>query len=419
MAEQLETSSGAPKTFREALINKRMVACIFTGFSSGLPLFLVFQMVPAWLRDSGLDLKTIGLFSLLSITYTFKFLWAPFMDRYTFPFLGRRRGWMLVTQIPLLILMMTFGLFSPTEDIRAIMVIVALTAFFSGSQDIVLDAYRREILPDDELGAGNSIFTSAYRAASFVPGALGLILAGLVSWPFAHLVVGSFMIVGIITTFFIPESSKGAAPATLAKAVVEPFKEFFSRDGSWHTGLLILLFIILYKFGDNMATALETPFYLDMGFSLVEIGSVAKLAKFWSAIAGALIAGVLMIKLGINRCLWIFGFVQIGSIFGYYLLAEAGNNMTMLIVAVSFEYLGVGLGGVAIISFMARSTSKMYTATQLALLTSIAAIPRTLATASTGFIVDSVGWSQFFLICMLLAIPGMLLLFKVAPWNQK
>jgi PAT family beta-lactamase induction signal transducer AmpG len=420
MAEQIEPSAQAPKTIKEALLNKRMLICIFTGFSSGLPLYLVYQLVPAWLRNLGLDLSTIGLFGLLSITYTLKFLWSPLMDRYTFPFLGRRRGWMLVTQVPLVFLMAILGLFSPTEDLAIIMVIVALLAFFSGSQDIVLDAYRRELLPDDELGAGNSFFINAYKLSSLVPGSLALILADIVPWSIVHMVVAAFMLVGIVTTFFIPEENRVEnTPATLAKAVVEPFKEFFSRNGSWKSGFVILLFIFFYKLGDNMATALETPFYLDMGFSNTEIGTVAKVSKLWAAVVGTLIGGILMVRLGINRCLWLFGFVQVGSIFGYYLLAEAGYSITMLILAVSLEYLGVGLGSVALLAFMARATAKQFSATQFALLSSLAATPRTFATATSGFVIEDVGYSQFFLICMLLAIPGMLLLFKVAPWNQK
>jgi PAT family beta-lactamase induction signal transducer AmpG len=419
MSEQIEASTQAPKTFKEAILNKRMLICIFTGFSSGLPLYLVYQLVPAWLRSFDLDLSTIGLFGLLSLTYTFKFLWAPFMDRYTFPFLGRRRGWMLVTQVPLLLLMAVFGMFSPTEDLEIIMVIVALLAFFSGSQDIVLDAYRRELLPDDELGIGSSFFTSAYRFSSFVPGSLALILSGLVPWSVVHMVVASFMLVGIITTFFIQEEEIENTPSTIRDAVIDPFKEFFTRGDSWKSGLLILLFIFCYKLGDNMATALETPFFMDMGFDLIEIGSIAKFSKFGAVIVGTFIGGILMIKLGINKCLWLFGLVQISSIFGYYLLAEAGHSFPMLFLATSLEYLGVGLGGVALIAFMARSTSKQFTATQLALLTSLAAIPRVFSTATSGFIIEAVGYSQFFLICILLAIPGMLLLFKVAPWNQK
>ncbi|RKZ99321.1 MAG: AmpG family muropeptide MFS transporter, partial [Gammaproteobacteria bacterium] len=249
-------------------------------------------------------------------------------------------------------------------------------------------------------------------------GSLALIMADLVPWSVVHLVVAAFMIIGLITTFFIPETEQPEkTPSTMKQAIVEPFREFFSRDDGWKSAVSILLFMIFYKLGDNMATALETPFFLDMGFSNTEIGTVAKLSKLWAAVAGTIAGGILMIKLGINRSLWIFGLFQVLSIFGYYLLAEAGHNMLMLFVAVSMEYIGVGLGTVALLAFMARATSKQFTATQFALLSSLVAIPRTFANASTGYLIESVGYSQFFLLCMLLAIPGMLMLYKVAPWS--
>lgn len=413
------SSTGSKKTMIEALLNRRMLICLFTGFSSGLPLYLLIQLVPAWFRNEGLDLATIGLFNLVLFPYTWKFLWAPLMDRFTFPFLGRRRGWMLVTQVPLIGLMALLGTFSPAENLTPVMITVAFIAFFSASQDIVLDAYRRELLPDDELGAGSSFFTNAYKLSSLVPGSLALILADIVPWSIVHLVVASFMIIGLITTFFVPEGeAPESVPTSLKQAVVEPFKEFFARGDGAKGAISILLFMVFYKLGDNMATALETPFFLDMGFSNTEIGTVAKLSKLWAAVAGTIAGGILMIKLGINRSLWVFGFVQMGSIFGYYLLAEAGHSIPMLFVAVSLEYIGVGLGTVALLAFMARATSKQFTATQFALLSSIVSIPRTFANSSTGYLIESVGYSQFFLLCMLLAIPGMLMLSKVAPWNN-
>ena len=419
MEQQNQEANQPPKTIRQALLNRRMLVCISTGFASGLPLYLLYQLVPAWLRNEGIDLTTIGLFNLLFFTYTLKFLWSPLMDRFTFPFLGRRRGWMLVTQLPLVILMAILGNFSPTNDLMIVMVIVALIAFFSASQDIVLDAYRRELLPDEELGVGNSFFTNAYKLSSLVPGSLALILSDHVPWNVVHLVVAAFMVIGLVSTFFIPEADASkSAPKSMKQAIVEPFREFFSRDDGWKSALSILLFMILYKLGDNMATALETPFFLDMGFSNTEIGTVAKLSKLWAAVAGTIVGGILMIKLGINRSLWVFGFFQVLSIFGYYLLAETGHNLVMLFIAVSLEYIGVGLGTVALLAFMARATSKRFTATQFALLSSLVAIPRTFANASTGYLIESFGYSQFFLLCMALAVPGMFMLFKVAPWND-
>jgi PAT family beta-lactamase induction signal transducer AmpG len=246
-----------------------------------------------------------------------------------------------------------------------------------------------------------------------------MILAGFFPWSLAHLSIAVFMLVGLVTTLMIKESSKpGEEPQTLKSAVVEPFKEFFQRTG-WQDALWILLFIILYKLGDSMATALETPFFMDMGFSTVEIGSIAKISKTIGATVGTVLGGLAMIKLGINRSLWIFGFFQIASILGYVLLSIVGYNHLVLAIASGVEYLGVGLGSVALLAFMAKSTNKRFTATQLALLSSIAVIPRTFVSAATGFIIESVGYTQFFIICFVCAIPGMLMLFKIAPWNAK
>jgi PAT family beta-lactamase induction signal transducer AmpG len=272
-------------------------------------------------------------------------------------------------------------------------------------------------LSDNELGAGTSYYTQAYRIASFVPGSLGLIMVGYFPWSVTHLVIASFMSIGIVTTLLMREtSSVNEVPSTLKSAVIEPFKEFFSRSG-WRDAVWILLFILFYKIGDSMATALETPFFLDMGFSTVQIGSIAKIAKTIGATLGTIIGGIAMIKFGVNRSLWVFGCFQIISILGYTVLSIVGNNLLVLGLAAGFEYFGVGLGSVALIAFMAKSTSSHFTATQFALFSSLAAVPRTFVSAGTGFIIESVGYTQFFIICFLCAIPGMLMLIKIAPWN--
>ena len=407
------------KTLRQALLNKRMLICICTGFSSGLPLYLLIQFVPAWLRSADIDLSTIGLINLVLFPYTWKFIWSPVMDRFVVPFLGRRRGWMFITQIALILLMSLLSFYDPATEIRHIIVIVAAIAFFSASQDIVIDAYRRELLPDDELGAGNGFYAQAYRISSFVPGSLAMILAGFYPWSVAHMSIAVFMLVGLVTTLMIDETSKaGDEPKTLRSAVVEPFVEFFQRQG-WQQAVLILLFIMFYKLGDSMATALETPFFLDMGFSTVEIGSIAKIAKTIGATAGTILGGIIMVKLGINRSLWIFGVFQLISILGYVMLSMVGYNHLVLAVASGFEYFGVGLGSVALIAFMAKSTNRHFTATQFALFSSIASVPRTFVSAGTGYIIESIGYTQFFMLCFLCALPGMAMLLKIAPWNTK
>ena len=410
-----------------------------------MPLYVVFQLIPAWLRVEGVGLAEIGFFTLVQLPYTWKFIWSPIMDRYTLPFLGRRRGWMLVTQIAVMLSIASLGFMNPALSIWVVAYLAAALAFFSASQDIVLDAYRRELLPDLELGLGNTIHVQAYRLSGLVPGALALILADHMPWTSVFIVVALFMFVGITLTLVIAEpKTQPSAPRTIADAVVKPFLEFFNRKGVV-AGLLVLSFMFLYKLGDRMATALQTPFFVDVGFSLTSIGAVAKTSSLVAAIVGGFAGGVIMIKLGINRALWLFGVVQIVSILGFGFLSklaffiegeilqrsEFPNFLTLrydtgidprmlwaLGVVVAFEYLGVGLGTAAFVAFMARETNPAFAATQFALFSALTAVPRTLAGATTGVIVESVGWTNLFLICTAIAIPGMLLLFKVAPWNE-
>lgn len=402
----------------DAVLNRRTLICIFTGFSSGMPLYVLFQLLPAYLRAEGVGLKEIGLFALVTFPYTWKFMWAPLMDRYIPPFLGRRRGWMLLMQLALLGSIACLGLFDPGMSIMTIAYLATAVALFSASQDIVLDAYRRELLPEQELGWGNSVHVQAYRISGIVPGALGLILADMMPWSTVFMIVAGFMIVGVLMTLIVKEPiTAPRAPKTLKEAVVEPFNEFITRLG-WAGALQILSFMFLYKLGDNMATALSTPFYIDMGFSLTEIGVIAKASALWASVVGGILGGLWMIKLGINRALWIFGVVQVVTILGFALLAEIGPDKLVLAVVISFEYLGVGLGTAAFTAFIARTTSITFAATQFALFTALAALPRTFVNALTGYIVDAVGWNMFFYLCALLAIPGMVLLLKVAPWSE-
>jgi len=401
---------------KKTVFNQRMLICVFTGFSSGLPLYILISLLPAWLRSEGVDLKAIGLFSLISLPFTWKFIWAPLFDRYSLP-MGRRRGWLIVTQIALLLSIPTFGFLHAKFDIWTIAYLATVVAFFSASQDIVLDAYRREILPDIELGLGNVIHVNAYKIAGLVPGSLALILADHLPWHTVFIITALFMLPGIVMTLLVKEPAlKLGAPKTLKQAVVEPFHEFISRNGL-KTALLILAFIFLYKLGDSMAVALATPFYLDMGFSKTEIGIIAKNAGLWSSVAGGILGGIWMIKLGINRALWVFGAVQMVAILGFAWLALAGDNLLVLALVIGFEAFGVGLGTAAFVAYIAQTTHPLYTATQFALFTSLAAVPRTVANAGTGFMVEHLGWFNFYMLCFLLAIPGMLLLFKIAPWS--
>ncbi len=400
----------------QSLASKKMLICIFTGFSSGLPLYILVSLLPAWLRSEGVNLKAIGLFALINLPFTWKFLWAPLFDRFTPP-LGRRRGWLIISQSLLLVSIPIFGAFNPTLDIWTIAYLATVVAFFSASQDIVLDAYRRELLIDNELGLGNAVHVNAYKIAGLIPGSLSLILADHMAWSGVFMITALFMLPGILMTLFVKEPAlKAGAPRTLRAAVVEPFKEFIGRNGL-QSALLILAFIFLYKLGDSMATALATPFYLDMGFSKTEIGLIAKNAGLWPSVIGGLLGGVWMFKLGINRALWLFGAVQMLAILGFAWLATVGHSLLWLAVVIGVEALGVGLGTAAFVAYIAQTTHPLYTATQFALFTSLAAVPRTFANAATGYMVENLGWFKFFILCFVLAIPGMLMLIKVAPWH--
>jgi len=408
-------------TIKEAIFNRRMLICIFTGFASGMPLYLLISLVPAWLRTEGVGLKEIGFFALVGLPYTWKFLWSPLLDRYQLSLFsfrpGLRRSWMLGTQLALLAAIAALGFFDPSSQLWPIAWLCLLIAFLSATQDIVLDAYRRQLLSDEELGMGSSIHVNAYRIAGLVPGSLSLILADILPWQTVFIATSAFMLTGIGLTLSIREPAQAARhPTSLRSAVIDPFNEFFSRQGI-KQACLILLFMLLYKLGDSMATALATPFYLDLGFTKTQIGLVAKNAALWPMIVGGILGGILMIRIGINRALWLFGLVQIISILGFAILARVGEGVWLLALAISFEYLGVGLGTAAFVAFIARSTHPAFAATQFALFTAFTAVPRTVASSATGIIVEGMGWENFFYLCTALAIPGMLLLLKVAPWN--
>jgi PAT family beta-lactamase induction signal transducer AmpG len=441
-----------------AFLNARMLICIFLGFTSGLPLFTLVYLVQAWLRSEGVNLKEIGLFALIQFPYTWKFIWAPLMDRFV-PRLpgwrpGRRRGWMLVTQILVAGAIASLGIVSPRDSIWTVAALTALVAFFGASQDIVIDAYRRELLHDTEQGLGNAVHVNAYKIAALVPGSLALILSDHLPWATVFAFTAAFMLPGMIMTLVVREPEvHGAPPKNLRAAVVEPFREFILRDG-WLGALFVLGFIFLYKLGDVMATTLSTSFFLDIGFSRTEIGVIAKTTAFGASLAGGIIGGIWLMKIGIGRGLWIFGFLQMVSTLGFawltqfgpgatglaptyhiataisqhatQLLAALGSSWTVqldpklfaLAIVYGFETFATGLTLAAFTAYIASTTDPRYTATQFALFTSLASVPRTLASAASGYVVAQFGWFHYFIACTLLAVPGMLLLFRIAPWRR-
>ena len=405
-------------TYWQVLASRRMLICAGLGFASGLPLFLLIQLVPAWLRLEGVSLTAIGFFTAIQYPYSLKFLWAPALERYSIPWLGRRRGWMLLTQVLLFLSISSLGLWQPADALLSITLIAIAVAVFSATQDIVIDAYRRELLKtDEELALGNAVFVQVYRLSGLVAGSLGMILAGFMDWELIFPIMAAFVAVGIVLTLVIREAETDPVlPASLKAAITEPFREFFGRRGV-RSALAVLAFMFFYKLGDNMATVLATPFYIDLGFTTTQIGLIAKNAALWPSIVGGIVGGLVIVKIGINRGLWVFGLVQLATIFGFVWLSKSGAEPWVLAVVIGAEYLGVGLGTAASVAFIARETAKTAVATQFALFTALAALPRVMASSVSGLIVDSIGWTDFFYLCAILALPGMLLLHWVAPFR--
>jgi len=388
-----------------------MLVALIMGFACGLPLLLTITVLQAWMKEQGVDLTVIGMMALVGLPYTLKFLWAPFLDRFTLPFLGRRKGWLLIAQIALLLAIAGLGLTQPGKDPWMVAFVAFLVTFFSASQDIVVDAYRREDLADEELGLGSSLYINGYRVGMLLASGGGLILADHIPFSLVYVIMAACMLPGILTTFLAREPALVAGtPQTIKEAVFAPLEDYFSRNGA----LYILAFILLYKIGDTMASAMTIPFYLDMGFSKTEIGTVVKLFGFWATIAGSLIGGTIMLRMGVIRSLWYFGFLQAVSTAGFAVLAHIGHSVPVLSAVIAFENLSSGMGTAAYVAFMASITNKRFTATQYALLSSLMGVPRVLAAAPTGFLAKSIGWEAFFIACTLIAIPGMILLLKVA-----
>jgi len=390
-----------------------MLVALLMGFSSGLPLLLTGSVLQAWMTDEGVDLGTIGLFALVGLPYTLKFLWAPLTDRYCLPFFGRRRGWLISIQLALALSIAGLGWTQPAQTPFTVAVVAWLLTFFSASQDIVIDAYRREALADNELGLGSALYVNGYRIGMLLASGGGLIMADFIGFSLVYQLMALTMLVGILTTLFAPEPDMPAgSPTTLQDAVVQPFVDYFRR----HHALLILLFILLYKVGDTMASHMTIPFYLDIGFSKTEIGAVVKLFGFWATIIGSIIGGVVILRSGIYRALWGFGILQALSTAGFAVLAQVGYSLPWLAGVIAFENLSAGMGTAAFVAFMASLTNRQFTATQYALLSSLMGIPRVIVAAPTGYFADWMGWSVFFTLCALVAIPGLMLLTRFRGW---
>lgn len=393
------------------LLTPRMLVALMMGFACGLPLLLTGSVLQAWMREEGIDLKLIGLYTLVGLPYTCKFLWAPLFDRYIPPFLGRRRGWLLMTQIALAVALIGLGYSDPAQSPWLVALMAALVTFFSASQDIVADAYRREDLQDAELGAGSSLYISGYRLGMLLAGGGGLILADHLPFSQVYLLMAALMGIGALTTLLSREPPLvQGAPENFQESVVEPFLDYFRHDKA----LIILLFILLYKIGDQMASTMTMPFYLDLGFSKTEVGAVVKLFGTWAVILGGVAGAAIMLRIGTIGGLWCFGVLQALSTAGFAFLALVGHSIPWLAGVIAFENLSGGMGTAAYTAYMASLTNKRFTATQYALLTSVMGVPRVIASAPTGWMAEIMGWPLFFLVCTGLALPGLALLAVVA-----
>lgn len=408
------TPTQSPKL--KAVLSWRMLVQFFFGISSGLPLLLIGSTLQAWMTEEKIDLKTIGLFSLVGIPYTFKFLWAPFMDRFVPPFLGRRRGWILTTQVLLAGAVAVLSLLSPDRSTTAMALGAVVIAFLSASQDIVLDAYRREVLTNEELGLGSSFFVNGYRIGMLISGAFALMLADHVSWHVVYLILACTFLLATAITFLAPNPDGSIVPPrSMKEAVIDPLIEYFRRKGA----IEVLLFILLYKIGDAMAANLTTPLYLDLGFTKTEIGAIVKTFGLGATLLGGFVGGVLMLRWSMKRSLVVFGVLQALSTLGFAGLAYLGRNVAGLTGVIAFENLTSGMGTSAFVAFMASLTNKRFTAWQYALLTSLMGVPRVIIAAPTGYIQASVGWVNFFVICALAAIPGLVLATtRFSKWQE-
>jgi len=394
-----------------------MLAQFFFGFSSGLPLLLISgSTLQAWMTDASVDLKVIGVFSLVGLPYNLKFIWAPFLDRFAPPFLDRRRGWILLMQLAMAASLFFLSSVDPKGSTMFLAVMTVICAFFSSTHDIAVDAYRRDVLSDEEIGLGSSLYTSGYRVGMIIASSVALIMADHLPWDQVYKIMALIMAVQIVFTIFAPRVEPvPGAPQNFKDAVVLPFKEFFSIKDAW----IILAFILLYKIGDNMASNMTMPLYLGMGYTKTEVGSIVKLFGIWATILGGFAGGFILLKISLSRCLWIFGLLQAVSTLGFAFLAAADKSNGLLTAVISFENLTAGMGTAAFMALMAKITDKRFTATQYALLTALSAVPRTIISSPTGYMMEHMGAVGFFVFCAVVAIPGMLLLFKFAPWSAR
>jgi PAT family beta-lactamase induction signal transducer AmpG len=401
-----------------AMRSRRTATVVLQSFASGLPLGLVWVAIPDWMRDIGVDIRVVGLITLAQAPWTFKVLWAPLMDRYVPPFWGRRRGWMAVTQVALLALgLMMAGVGQRPDAIWVVGALSMAIAMAAASQDIAIDAYAVEVLRKDEQGAAAGARAAMYRAAYSVAGAVAISMAARLGWPAVNVFLALLYVPMLVLTWKSPEPDvQPAPPKTLSEAVWQPFLSFITRPQA----IEILAFVVLYKLSDQLTQSLTRPFLIDMGYSAdqrgIALGTITLIATFGGAIFGSWLTTLV----GLGHSLWIFGFLQLFSNFGYYVLSILGRPIGLALYgAAGFELLASGMGTGAFSVLLLRLTEKRFSATQYALFSSLFALPRVAAGPITGFAVNAIGWSNFFLATLVIGIPGLLMLHRFAPFGMR
>lgn len=395
--------------------SRRILVLCLLGFASGLPLFLTGSTLKAWMTDEGLSLGTIGLFSFVTLPYSLKVLWAPFLDRYALPSLGRRRGWMLAMQGAMAVALLLLARTQPHIDLSRVVILALAVAVGSATFDIAVDAWRAEALEQKQLGLGNSIHIAAYRVAMLVSGGLAMILAQVYSWRTTYLLMAVLTGLGMLGTWLATNTDGVArAPRTLQEAITGPLADLLRRRGIGY----LLGFAIFYKLGDWLAESMTMPFLLrGMGFTKLQIGTVQKTTAMVAIILGGLLGGWMLTRMSLRKALWICGFVQAGSILGFWAISLLGRHLPLLVAANSLENLAYGMGGSAFAALLMGSCNLKYTGTQYALFSALMALPRTLFAGGTGFLADRVGWTLYFPLCAAAAIPGLLLLLLYDRWG--
>ncbi|OYZ21696.1 MAG: hypothetical protein B7Y39_08835 [Bdellovibrio sp. 28-41-41] len=402
--------------FLALIFTKKMLITFLLGFSSGLPLQLTGATLKFWLSEANVDITTIGYFGWVGMAYSLKFIWAPLADRYSFFGMGRRRSWMVLSQVAIAIGLIIVGVLDPKESLALVAAVSVWIAFFSATQDIAYDAFRREYLDDKELGFGSSMNMYGYRIGMLISSGVALGMAAYMSWTHVYWIMALLMGVGIVTTLYSKESKNvDYKSKTLRESVIEPFKEFIQRNGA----ILILFFVFFFKLGDALSGSMLSPFYKEMGYQKEDIALIAKTFGLISSMVGLFIGGITIYKIGILRSLWVFGILQALSTASFALITYTGPEKWALAFAVIFEDITAGMGSSAFIAYLASITNKNYTATQFAVLSSIATLGRNFFSGFSGIMVKEFGWEWFFYSCALIALPGMGLLYWVQKSHSK